>query len=200
MHIVGQYIGCNQWQQINYYFYCTAPREEDNKDFQNTFKRIWDLSEHLHLCCREFYQPGINFTVDKIIEGFTGRTPEIVNIPTKPTPEGFKIWALSNQGYILDWMFYAKSSKGGPYNLNPHWHQNKGFSKTQAVVLNFLTQQDNITELRIGGAGTIQTTKTKCEEQEEAKEQKTVLNLGTNLLLIKQINSSLADLKLIHNS
>jgi hypothetical protein len=44
----------------------------------------------------KFYKPGIYLTVDETIERFTGRTPEIVNIPTKPTPEGFKIWMLGN--------------------------------------------------------------------------------------------------------
>src|ERR1700722_5790987 len=106
-------------------------------------------------------------------------------------------------------MFHAKGSKGGPYDLDPHWHQDKGFSKTQAVVLDFLTQRDNVTgerlyppnkhivwldnlftsvrllqqlrELGIGGAGTGRTTRTKREEQEEAGEQKIVSNSGTNL-------------------
>ncbi|KAF2180738.1 pea pathogenicity protein, partial [Zopfia rhizophila CBS 207.26] len=36
------------------------------------------------------------------IEPFTGRTPEIVNIPTKPNPIGFKIWVLAQIGYVLD--------------------------------------------------------------------------------------------------
>jgi len=31
-----------------------------------------------------------------------GRAPEIVNIPSKPIPEGFKIWVLANEGYVLD--------------------------------------------------------------------------------------------------
>jgi hypothetical protein len=31
-----------------------------------------------------------------------GRIPEIVNIPSKLTPKGFKIWVLANEGYILD--------------------------------------------------------------------------------------------------
>ena len=42
-----------------------------------------------------------------------GRAKEIVNIPSKPTPEGFKIWVLANQGYMLDWLFYAKGQNKG---------------------------------------------------------------------------------------
>ena len=220
MHIVGQYISCDRWQQIDRYFYCTKPREQDDEAFQNTFERIWDLSEYLRLRCRKFYRPGIDLAVDETIERFTGRAFEIVNIPTKPTPEGFKIWVLGNQGYVLDWMFHSKGNKGGPYDLDLSWCEEEGFSKTQAVVLDFLTQRDNTTgellyppnmhvvwldnlftsvhllqrlrKLGIGAAGTVRTTRTKREEQEDLSEEKEVKN--------EKISSSLVDLKLIYNS
>ena len=66
-----------------------------------------------------------------------GRTPEIINIPSKPTLEGFKIWVLANKGYILNFIWHAKGNKKGPVNLDESFI-NKGFSKTQAVVLNLL--------------------------------------------------------------
>ena len=120
-----------------------------------------------------------------------GRAPEIINIPSKPTPEGFKIWILANEGYILDWLWHAKGNKG-PVDLDQSFVQDEGFSKTQAVVLDLLLQRDENTkerlyppgkhvvwldnlftsvklltrlrELGIGGAGTVRTTKTKREE------------------------------------
>jgi hypothetical protein len=33
-----------------------------------------------------------------------GRASKIINIPFKPTLEGFKIWILANKGYILDFI------------------------------------------------------------------------------------------------
>ena len=66
-----------------------------------------------------------------------GRTPKIVNIPSKLIPEGFKIWILANKGYILDFMWHAKGDKKGLVNLDKSFI-NKGFLKTQAVVLNLL--------------------------------------------------------------
>ena len=109
-----------------------------------------------------------------------GRAHEIVNIPSKPTPEGFKIWVLANQGYVLDWMFYAQGDKNGPVNLDDWRTMWPGFSKTQAVVLDLVSQEgisknnnhviwlDNLftftsllTVLKkegFGGAGTIRTT------------------------------------------
>jgi hypothetical protein len=67
-----------------------------------------------------------------------GRAPEIVNIPSKPTPEGFKIWVLANEDYILDWLWHARGDKAGPVDLDETFTE-EGFSKTQVVVLDLLT-------------------------------------------------------------
>ena len=119
---------------------------------------------------------------------FIGRANEIVNIPSKPTPEGFKIWVLANQGYVLDWLYHGKGTLG-PIDLDPHWTKFLGFLKTQAVVLDLVNQEginrlfkyiiwmDNLfTSARLlvqleergfGGAGTVRTTKTQREKDEE---------------------------------
>ena len=54
IHIIGQYISL-AWQQLNCCFYYTTPKEEDDEDFQNTFKRIYDLSEYLRPHYKKFY-------------------------------------------------------------------------------------------------------------------------------------------------
>ena len=120
-----------------------------------------------------------------------GRVLEIINIPSKPIPEGFKIQVLVNQGYILDQLQHAKGNKKGPVDLNKSF-LNKGFTKTQAVILDLLTQRhpdtneylypldkhivwlDNLfssiklfkwlRSLGIGAAGTVRTIHTKQEE------------------------------------
>jgi hypothetical protein len=45
-------------------------------------------------------------------------------------------------------MFYAKGDKKGLYDLDEYWYKEEGFLKTQAVVLDFLTQQDIETDER----------------------------------------------------
>ena len=123
-------------------------------------------------------------TIDESIQRFLGRAYEIINIPSKPTPKGFKIWVLANSGYIVDWLWHGKGSiaDDGPYKLPAHWMKKEGFSKTQVVVLellhrqemprnrhicwmdNLFTSQPLLTHIRviegIGGAGTVRTTKT----------------------------------------
>lgn len=40
---------------------------------------------------------------------FTGRSKHKVNLPSKPTPEGYKVWILALQhGYIWSWRWHSK--------------------------------------------------------------------------------------------
>lgn len=72
------------------------------------------------------------------------RAKEIVNIPSKPIPEDFKIWILTNQGYVLGWVYHAKGQNKdeGPQDIYDYWTKDLGFNKTQAVVLDLLAQDD----------------------------------------------------------
>ena len=67
-----------------------------------------------------------------------GRVYKIINIPLKPTPEGFKIQVLANKGYILNFIQHTKGNRKDPVDLDIFFVNNKGFLKTQAVVLNML--------------------------------------------------------------
>jgi hypothetical protein len=51
-----------------------------------------------------YWIPGTNIAVDECIQHFEGRTLEKVVIKSKPTPEGFKIWAVAEAGYFLSWL------------------------------------------------------------------------------------------------
>jgi hypothetical protein len=56
-------------------------------------------------------QPDTNIIVNEYIQTFQGRASEIVTIPSKPTPTGYKIWCLAACGYIFDWLWHACDSK-----------------------------------------------------------------------------------------
>ncbi|PVH92172.1 pea pathogenicity protein, partial [Periconia macrospinosa] len=55
---------------------------------------------------RKYWLPSEHLCVDEAIARFTGRATEIVIIRTKPTPQGFKVWTLANDAYVLDWLFH----------------------------------------------------------------------------------------------
>lgn len=190
-HIIKKYISKTRYEQLDRFIRFSPPCDA----YKDTFGRVDALSEHLRLLCHKYYSPGAHLAVDETIERFIGRAPEIVNIPSKPTPEGFKIWVLANQGYVLDWMWHAKGGNKGPVDLDTVFIQEEGFMKTQAVVLDLLTQRNSETDavlyppgkhviwldnlfcsvklfkrlrdLGIGAAGTVQTIKTQREEEGE---------------------------------
>ena len=107
---------------------------------ESIFEKLEPLNEHLRLLFKKHWISGTHLTVDESIQRFTGRAAEIVNISSKPVPEGFKIWILASSGYVLDRMWHAKGDKKGPIDLDDFFLKD-GFSKTQAVVLDLLSQQ-----------------------------------------------------------
>jgi hypothetical protein len=86
-YIVKRYIGKNRYKQLDRYIRLSPPANS----YKATFDRVEALSKHLRLLYRKYYSPGAHLAVNKTIERFIGRAPEIINIPSKPTPKGFKI-------------------------------------------------------------------------------------------------------------
>lgn len=128
----------NHWQQIDLKLYISLPKDPSSKIKESPFDKIAILSDTLRDRFRQYQKPGTYFAVDETIARFTGQAYKTVNILTKPTPEGFKIWIMANQGYLLDWLWYVKGDKKGPINLDEYQIKEKGFLKTQAVVLDLL--------------------------------------------------------------
>ena len=187
-HPVLNHMSLVRWQQIDRFFHVSKPLKPGQKE--TTFDKLEPLSTHLQEAFKKYWESGTHLAVDETIQRFMGRAKEIVNIPSKPTPEGFKIWVLANQGYILDWMYHAKGrNRGeGPQDLDDFWTDWLGFTQTQAVVLDLVAQEgiakdhshiiwlDNLfTSARLltqldkegfGAAGTVRTSTTKREDLE----------------------------------
>jgi Transposase IS4 len=53
--------------------------------------------------CQYYWSPGSNLTVDEVMLKFEGRSSQKTTIPGKPIPVGFKLFALADAGYILNW-------------------------------------------------------------------------------------------------
>ena len=208
--MIFDHISLKRWQQIDRFLRISRPETPNPA----VFEKLSELSEHLRQAFKLYWTPGTHLTVDESIQRFIGRSEAKVNIPSKPTPEGYKICVLAYGGYLLDWMSHAKGEKYGPVDLDEFWTDEEGFSKTQAVVLDLLWQEgvsnanqhivwlDNLftsarllavlRELGFGAAGTVRTTKTKRDELEETQgasaQKKPKKNSG--------LDTSLSDLKL----
>jgi hypothetical protein len=178
--LVRRNIGLNRWQQLDRFFHISKPKPGEQ---ESPFAKVEPLNQCTREAARKYWNPTTDVAIDECIERFQGRAKETVRIPSKPTPEGFKIWALANNGYVLDWLFHAKST--GPVGLSSYWIEERGFSATQAVVLDLLHQaglnRDNkhivwldnlftsarllstLREQGFGAAGTVRSSKSKAE-------------------------------------
>lgn len=219
-YAVRQAIGLRRWEQIDRFFHISKPLPPDDTTDQSPFKKLEPLNEELRSAFKEYWKIGTHLAVDETIQRFMGRTKETVNIPNKPEPEGFKIWCLANQGYVLDWLYHAKGDKNGPVDLDDYWTIDRGFPKTQAVVLDLLAQDgiskgfhhivwlDNLfTSINLlsalideglRAAGTVRTTKTRREVLDE--EALATKKRSKNKPPPEQMAHSLMDLKLTYNT
>ena len=209
--LIYDHIALCRWQQIDRFLRISKPTSAN----PTIFDKLEELSKHLRHAFKQYWSIDTHLTVDESIQRFQGRFAVTINIPSKPVPKGYKIWILANAGYVLNWLFHAKNDKLSPIDLNDWWIKDEDFSKTQAVVLDLLTQQgidnnnkhvvwlDNLftstrllsvlRDLGFGIAGTVRVTKTKRDEYEEkhdtqAQKQQKKQN--------KELDTSLNDLKL----
>ena len=114
-------IGRNQWQQINRYFHIWQPT--DPTSHTSPDQKAEYVVSCLQTSFMRYWHPGTYIAVDECIEPFFGRCSDTVNIPTKPTPIGFKIWCLADAGYILDFLWHQKGAQPdqGPQGLRRDW-------------------------------------------------------------------------------
>ena len=189
--LVGKAMGRNRWYQIDKYIHVIMPPKEEAPK-RTPFQKVDQLSSELKANFAKYYTPGTHVAVDECIKRFKGRSPAIVNIPSKPDPTGFKVWVLAFHGYVLNWLWHHKGEKHGPVDLDQKW-LDEGFTKTEAVVLTLLTRLpdaakgcvvylDNLfvsarllrrlRELGIGACGTVRMTSTRREESDKRRQQK----------------------------
>ena len=62
------------------------------------------LNSAIQAACLQFWIPGRDVTVDECISRFKGHSHDTLTIPSKPTPTGYKIWAIAQKRYILSWL------------------------------------------------------------------------------------------------
>ena len=85
---------------------------------ETPFNKLEPLNDTLRQLFKQHWKTNTHLAVDETIQRLIGRASEIVNIPSKPTPEGFKIWVLMNLSYVLDWLYHAKGDRLGPIDLD----------------------------------------------------------------------------------
>jgi hypothetical protein len=74
--------------------------------------------------------------VDEVMQRFKGRSHDTLTILTKPTSEGYKIWVVADEGYVLVWIYHQRGK--GPLDVKVP--KELGSNKTATVVVDLLDQ------------------------------------------------------------
>ncbi|KFA53217.1 hypothetical protein S40293_10033 [Stachybotrys chartarum IBT 40293] len=77
---------------------------------QGPFRPCDEWSDRLQDASLQLWVPGTDLAVDECMIGFEGRAYEKTTVPSKPTPTGFKVWVVAQQGYFLQWIWHTPRS------------------------------------------------------------------------------------------
>jgi len=92
----------NRFEQITKYIHF-KDRGENAVKGEDWWLKLGTAWTTIKAKCPRYWIPGSNLTVDEVMIKFEGRSSQIINIPAKPIPLGFKLEALADRGYILNW-------------------------------------------------------------------------------------------------
>jgi hypothetical protein len=107
---IRQSMSLIRWEQIHQYFHIWDPATSE-RERVHLHDKVEPIAQNLRQNFKRYWHADTHVTVDECIQGFTGRIPDIVNIPSKPTPIGLKIWCLAQSGYLLDCLFHRRGDK-----------------------------------------------------------------------------------------
>jgi len=99
-------ISHDRYDQIKRYLHISDP--DLNPDRKHWCRRLEPLSSHLLTCFQTFYSPGSHLAVDEMMSLCKARTVHTVRIPSKPISDGYKILAVCDAGYTLDWLYTSR--------------------------------------------------------------------------------------------
>jgi hypothetical protein len=113
LHTITKFMPLRKFELITRYFRTFDYTKLDVRDEGNllkTFQAAEPWSQHIQKVSAELFIPGTNLTVDECMIPFTGRSKETTVVKNKPTPLGFKIWAIAQHGFFMHWLWHLKAS------------------------------------------------------------------------------------------
>ncbi|ENH75294.1 hypothetical protein FOC1_g10001484 [Fusarium oxysporum f. sp. cubense race 1] len=82
----------------------------NEEDLPKAFQAAKPWSDLIQKVSAQLYLPGNNITVDECMVPFTGRSKDTTLVKNKPTPVGFKVWVIAQNGLFIRWLWHVKAS------------------------------------------------------------------------------------------
>jgi hypothetical protein len=99
----------DRFKQLLRYFHIAEPTPAGVK--HDVVDKIKPLHDHCLTIFPEYFSPPEYLTLDEIMVRFKGRSSIKTIIKIKPTPIGYKVYAIASHGYLLT--FHLYKGKGG---------------------------------------------------------------------------------------
>src|SRR3954469_4470376 len=100
IHHIAKEMTLKHFQQIKCYLHISK-LEDSNGPY---YAKVEPLLSHVRETSKKLYIPSSNVSVDEMMVRFSGRSIHTVRIRGKPTPEGYKVFALCDHGYTYTFL------------------------------------------------------------------------------------------------
>lgn len=117
IHMPRRFMGLKRFQQIKRFFHVADPDPEaavneamrlNLKPSQMWWYKLEPFASHLRIACLRYWKPSNAVSIDEtMIRGF-GRSHHTFKMPNKPIKQGYKLFAIADQGYILYWLWASR--------------------------------------------------------------------------------------------
>ena len=91
----------NRFKQLHRYFLLRDETSCPRQLYKGFAWKLEPITAILRANCKRNWIAGTHFAVDESMIPFCGRTKHKVKMKNKPIDEGYKVWALAQQGYTL---------------------------------------------------------------------------------------------------
>ena len=116
IHALSKYITLNRYENRHRYLHILPPESKPQSqecldlDIENDihwWSKLEPMLSTFRTACQSCLIPGTEVAIDEIMVRFYGRSSDTCKMPNKPIKQGYKIFALADNGYI--WHFQLSS-------------------------------------------------------------------------------------------
>ena len=104
LHNLGRFLSCMRFEQIQCYLTLRDGDSCPKKDGESFAWKLEPVASIIRQKCRQNWEPSSHICIDEAMAPFHGRTLHKTKLKNKPISEGYKIWVLSDNRYISDWL------------------------------------------------------------------------------------------------
>ncbi len=105
---LGGFMKFKRFQQIHRYFTLRDKSVHPRQEGETFAWPVEPIAATVKQNCSTLWFPSSHLAIDEAMIPYCGRTKHKVKLPNKPIPEGYKVWALGDSGYIYDWLWHSR--------------------------------------------------------------------------------------------